>query len=296
MSSNRITIFGDYMLDIFIQACGKKEININGCIPSFLIKRYEYMPGGAGTVARLLISAKLSVNCVGLIGDDWAGRLLHNMLTNNNKQKYLFKEEHIDTRIRLYIIDAKGPFIRLDIEGPNKNVTSELIGENMKKVKINTDILAILDFNKGCGDCSNMKVKSSRYMVASIKHRGIRNYLKADILVINVEEHIENKKDITKKDIVSVTNNIRGQGYLGELIVTCGSFGLYYESFDGKLYHFPSKAKCVKNTIGCGDTFVAELLLGLNSKESILDSVSRGVYYSGLAAEYQGIALPILPN
>lgn len=295
-NDNSIVVLGDFMLDCFIQVFKKSNVNINGKMPIFLVRKYNYMPGGAGTVARLLISRGLRVNCIGLIGNDWAGLLLLNALSTKNYQKYLFME-HINTRVRTYISDEERPFIRLDIEGPDKNTTFELIKKNMINVKIITDILAIDDFNKGCGNDYSTVVRAKKYTIVSVKNKNIDNYLNANILIVNAMEQIGCKKEkINEEDILRVINNVRKHGYLNELIVTCGSHGLYYESSDNKLYYFPSIAKHIKNPIGCGDTFVAGLLLGLANNEAILYSVSIGVYYAGFAAEYPGIALTTLSN
>lgn len=297
INSKNIVIWGDFMLDIVVKVSSKSDVNINGIIPTFLVKKYNYMAGGAGTVARLLISTGSFVNCIGLIGDDWAGLLLHKILSKKNKQEYLFVE-HTNTRVRIYVDDEKRLFMRFDIEGADKNTTYKLLKKNIANSVISTDILAILDYNKGCLDYySSSKIKAKKYTIASVKHKNIVNYLDADILVVNAKEQIDAKnknRKIKERDIYYIISNIRKRKYINELIITCGSQGLYYESSEGKLYYFPPTANHVENTIGCGDTFIAGLLLGLHKNESILDSVSMGSYYAGLAAGYEGIAMPML--
>jgi bifunctional ADP-heptose synthase (sugar kinase/adenylyltransferase) len=292
-----VIIIGDYMLDIVLSSSSQRKITQAQGLPSFVVSACECLPGGAGTVSRLLISADVRVECVGIVGDDWAGTLVKKLLTINNKKKqhYLFKEAGTKTRVRAYLCDAKQPFVRIDQEGPTKKRTQELIRHNLRGKTFRAGILGICDFGKGGGSLYDCLIEASTIVVASTKSSNVEKYRNVDILIVNAKEQcIGPVNNLNERQIRNLIATIRSQGFLRDLIITDGKAGVFYSRTSQGLFHIKARPRRVRNTVGCGDTFFAALLLGLNQKETIMTSVLKGVYFSTLAAGHPSIALPAL--
>lgn len=296
-----VIVLGDYMLDIVLRSSRATKSTIEW--PAFsLVSTYEALPGGAGTVSRLLISAGLTVACIGIVGDDWAGRSLKRLLTARNmKQPHLFQQPRTNTRVRVYLCDARGrPFLRVDQEGLPMKDTEKTLSHKITGLRPRGRILAISDFGKGCANAREWLSWSSRnveLVVASTKTRNIHRYRDVDILIVNGKEQFSSRDECLKeRDIRSFVGLVRSQGFAGDLIITNGKCGLSCSTKNHQLLHLKSKSTGFSNTVGCGDAFFAALLVGISKKESLMKSLLRATYFSALAAAHPTIALPVLPR
>ncbi len=89
LAEQTVLCVGDLMLDEFVYG-EVSRISPEAPTPVIAVKRTELMIGGAGNVARNLVSLGARCIFVGLIGDDDAGRTL---------KKALAKQRRIDARL-----------------------------------------------------------------------------------------------------------------------------------------------------------------------------------------------------
>ena len=78
----RVLVLGDVMLDRYVYGAVTR-MSPEAPIPVLAIERETAMPGGAGNVALNIAALGGSAVLVGLVGDDAAGRELHDLLEQN---------------------------------------------------------------------------------------------------------------------------------------------------------------------------------------------------------------------
>lgn len=279
--ASSVGIIGDYMLDIHFDTVPAEDSNKNKT-EIFKIKNITYYPGGAGTIARLLNSTKMfDVNCIGTIGNDWAGKIIYDYFSSRNTQNFLvFNKNH--TRLRGYLTSDFINKFRIDRDPPASGYC------NIPKLEL--DYIVISDFNYGCNNISleNIIFKLS---IAAINNKNIKKYFFADFLVLNALEQIKGKNQVVAKDVVILTKAIRKNGYKKNIIITNNSDGLYLSLSNNNFYHINALRVNEKNPVGSGDTFVTGLLIGLDKGMSIINAVRVGAYLAGESVKESNIGL-----
>ena len=79
LSTQTVLCVGDLLLDEFVYG-DVSRISPEAATPVIAVKRTELMIGGAGNVARNLVSLGTRCNFVGVVGDDEAGGALRRAL------------------------------------------------------------------------------------------------------------------------------------------------------------------------------------------------------------------------
>src|SRR6266705_853903 len=115
-AQSRVLVVGDVMLDHFIWG-SVSRISPEAPVPVVDFERENFMPGGAANVARNLTALRASVDLLGVIGRDDAGKKLTGLL----EEQHVGCDgllQHFDrtTSIKTRIIAHQQQVVRIDRE------------------------------------------------------------------------------------------------------------------------------------------------------------------------------------
>ena len=147
-ASKRILIAGDVMLDRYWFG-EVNRISPEAPVPIVRVEKRDERLGGAANVARNAVALGLQVGLLGVIGNDEAGDIVENILTQSGIQSYLSRDQAISTIIKLRVIGRQQQLLRIDFEErPTEHVLQD------KLTRFNTliadhDLIILSDYNKG---------------------------------------------------------------------------------------------------------------------------------------------------
>jgi rfaE bifunctional protein kinase chain/domain len=273
-----ILVIGDVMLDEYIWG-NVDRISPEAPVPVVDVIREEYKLGGAGNVAKNLISLGAGkVYLSGVVGFDKAAEILID----------LYKGSGIDVSRIHYIADRKTTLktrilgehqhvVRVDRE--SKCEISEDASRSILNIPSDIDAIIISDYGKGVINKQIMQgvVETKKYIVVDPKKRNFNIYENVDLITPNVKElsegtgyHIINPD----KDIHVAAEILYKKLKCKNVLVTRGSEGMsLFEMYDGghKQFDIPTYAKKVFDVTGAGDSVVAAFTLSrLCTKDSTL--------------------------
>src|SRR5439155_4062617 len=147
----RVLVLGDLMLDQFI--CGRvSRISPEAPVPVVDFERESFMPGGAANVARNLAMLKASVDLLGVIGRDDAGKKLTSLLQEHQVGcDGLLQHFDRATSIKTRVIAHQQQVVRIDRE-TREELDEMAVGrllEIIAKKLTSADGVIVGDYGKG---------------------------------------------------------------------------------------------------------------------------------------------------
>jgi len=270
LADQTVLCIGDLMLDEFVYG-DVSRISPEAPAPVIAVKRSEVMIGGAGNVARNLVS--LGVRCifVGVVGDDDAGLALtealsaeplveFHLVTDTERQttrKVRFVSEHFSTHLLRADWEAAAPV--------DKKTEDTLIAHALKAMpKAGAVILS--DYAKGTLsarvvraviDAANALKKP---VVVDPKGRDYSVYRGATIITPNRQELADatHTSATTDEEIVVAATALAEAVDAGAVLVTRSEEGMTLVSVGAEV-HVPAYPVRVRDVSGAGDTVVAVL-------------------------------------
>ena len=148
-SDIKVLVVGDFMLDHYITGYSDR-MSPEAPVPVLLPKEEYSVPGGAGNVALNLNSMGVQVSCIGVIGNDMAGKTLIELLSNNgiDVSSFINADKH-QTTLKKRIYCDKKQVLRIDKEKVLNSSYNEKINSLIKDKIKDCDILILSDYNKG---------------------------------------------------------------------------------------------------------------------------------------------------
>lgn len=178
--------------------------------------------------------------------------------------------EHI-TKTRYVHDQTNHMFIRVDTDH-----TIDPLDEYLLDFEFNYKLIVISDYNKGfLSESSIEKICSKHPNVFLDTKKKLGSWAnKAKIIKINNFEYERSRENITAE----LENKI---------ICTKGGDGCAYQ---GKIY--PTKRIEVKDTSGCGDTFLAGLVVKYSETNDIIESIAFANHCASEVAQHKGVTVP----
>ena len=267
----RILVFGDYMVDKYINGIVKR-ISPEAPVPVIEVKEESLKLGGAGNVINNIISLGGKVRVIGCVGKDLAGNFIKKSFNNDNIDiKYFKQYSEIETIIKTRVISKNQQFLRIDEESKK-----DILDKYKKYIKNNIDdifkeinVLIISDYAKGAvtKDISQLlikhAVKNKIKVIVDPKGYDYTKYKGATLITPNTKEI----NDIYNGNVNS-ENDIQKYGYdlikninIEYLILTRSEKGITIIDNKGNKTDLPAVAKEVIDVSGAGDTVVSTIAL-----------------------------------
>ena len=270
LADQAVLCIGDLMLDEFVYG---EVSRVSPEAPAMVVavKRSELMIGGAGNVARNLVSLGARCIFVGVVGDDEAGRALQAALLNEPRiefhlvvdtarqttRKVRFVSEHHSTHLLRADWEAAGPV--------DAKAEDSLIG-HVREALPRVGAVVLSDYAKGT--LSPRVVRAvieaatalGKPVVVDPKGRDYSIYRGATLITPNRQELAEATHSAAASDdeIVAAAAGLADAVEAQAVLVTRSEAGMTLVC-DGTAVHVPAYPVRVRDVSGAGDTVVAVL-------------------------------------
>jgi len=274
LAKQSVLCVGDLMLDEFVYG-EVSRISPEAPTPVIAVKRAELMIGGAGNVARNLVSLGTSCIFVGVVGDDDAGRALADALAaqpqiefnlvieaaRQTTRKVRFVSEHFSTHLLRADWEVAAP-----IDAASED---ELIGRVVEAIP-RAGAVVLSDYAKGALtprvvraviDAANALGKP---VVVDPKGRDYSIYRGATLITPNRQELADatHAPARTDDEIADAAAALRDALEAQAVLVTRSEAGMTLVD-EGGAVHVPAYPVRVRDVSGAGDTVVAVLAVML---------------------------------
>ena len=270
LSEQTVLCIGDLMLDEFVYG-EVTRISPEAPTPVIAVKRSELMVGGAGNVARNLVSLGTRCIFVGVVGDDDAGSALTEALgthpliefhlvvdaARQTTRKVRFVSEHHSTHLLRADWEAAAP-----VDAGSEDA---LIGHAIKAMP-RVGAVVLSDYAKGALtprviraviDAAN---RLGKPVVVDPKGRDYSIYRDATLITPNRQELADATRSVARSDdeVASAATALRDVLKAQAVLVTRSEAGMTLVG-EGAPVHVPAYPVRVRDVSGAGDTVVAVL-------------------------------------
>lgn len=270
LTRQTVLCVGDLMLDEFVYG-EVSRISPEAPTPVIAVKRAELMIGGAGNVARNLVSLGTRCIFVGVVGDDDAGRALAAALkayplvdfdlvvdaARQTTRKVRFVSEHFSTHLLRADWEVVGP-----VDAASEDALIGHVAEAMPRA----DAVVLSDYAKGALTPRVIRAvidaasKLRKPVVVDPKGRDYGVYRGATLITPNRQELAEatHMPAQTDDEIADAAAGLRDALDADAVLVTRSEAGMTLVN-DGGAVHVPAYPVRVRDVSGAGDTVVAVL-------------------------------------
>jgi rfaE bifunctional protein kinase chain/domain len=293
LKSPRILVVGDVMLDRYWFG-DVSRISPEAPVPVVRIERREERLGGAANVARNAAALSADTGLLGVVGDDEAGNVVNQLLTDLRISSYLNRDASISTIIKLRVIGRQQQLLRIDFENPPTDTVLRDKLTQFNALAPQYDVIVLSDYAKGSLVNVAEMIASARKLgkptLVDPKGDDFSRYKGASILTPNKSElrHIvgswKSEEQLTEK-----AQQLRASLELKALLLTRSEEGmtLYTEQ---QVMHVPTMAREVFDVSGAGDTVIATMATMLGLGMPIAEAVTIANRAGGIVVGKLGTA------
>jgi D-beta-D-heptose 7-phosphate kinase / D-beta-D-heptose 1-phosphate adenosyltransferase len=295
----RILVVGDVMLDRFLYA-RVSRISPEAPVPVLAVEREAESLGGAGNVARNIVSLGGRATLIGGKGPDAAGaRLVELIAREPGIENALVTSPTARTTEKIRYIAEHQQMMRADMEAPWPVGDGNTILAAARAAIANHDALVISDYAKDFLSpalvAELIALARSHHKPVIVDPKGMRlsQYDGATVITPNRHEASAATVMATGNDEAAAAAAQRLLDALPKLeaaLITRGSAGMTLLVRGKDALHIPAHAREVFDVSGAGDTVVAALALALASKSGWEDAVRLANSAAGIAVTKVGTA------
>ena len=293
LKSPRILVVGDVMLDRYWFG-EVSRISPEAPVPVVRVERREERLGGAANVARNAVALGAHTGLLGVVGQDEAGDIVQQLVTELGVSSYLNRDAYNPTIIKLRVIGRQQQLLRIDFEQPPGDAVLRDKLTQFNALLPEYEIIVLSDYAKGSLVNVTHMIEAARRLNKKIlvdpKGEDFARYKGASILTPNKTElrHIvgswKSEEELTVK-----AQNMRADLELEALLLTRSEEGMsLYTEHD--VLHIPTVAREVYDVSGAGDTVIATLATMLGAGIPLPDAVAIANRAGGIVVGKLGTA------
>jgi rfaE bifunctional protein kinase chain/domain len=281
INSLNIAVIGDFCLDAYWLADMQKSV-LSRETPHFPLPviSERYSPGAAGNVARCVKTlSPSSVKAIGIIGDDWRGKILKGLLDREDintdgifVQKDIFTNAYIKP-VRKGISDVAYEDPRIDFENYN-NISKQAEDKIIDYLDKQADLDALLVCDQMICGCITDRVRNK---ITSMAKQGLfviadsRNNISKYKYAFIKPNDFEAKKAAGKQDEEKAAI-ILSEMTKKPVIVTLGERGCL-TAVNGKINYVEAvETTGAIDIVGAGDAFMSAFALAYKATEDLVFS------------------------
>lgn len=263
----KVLVIGDLMLDEYIIGVAER-ISPEAPVPVILCERKSYGAGGAANTALNLLSLGVQVAICGVVGDDWAGEKLRQILNESGVDiTGVLIDPNRPTTLKTRIVAQTQQVARIDVESRtllNGTMETSLRGI-AKELGRECDAIVVSDYAKGVVTPSLIsglkELKGKILLTAGPKPVNIAHFSGFDYISLNRSEAMASAGGTGSVEEAGklLSRQLEVEG----LVITLGSEGCALFSGGEQLALIPALMVQVYDVAGAGDTFLSALTLGL---------------------------------
>jgi rfaE bifunctional protein kinase chain/domain len=289
----KMLIVGDVMLDRYWFG-EVSRISPEAPVPIVRIEKREERLGGAANVARNLVALGMQAGLLGVIGQDEAGNIVENLLSESGIQSYLKRDQAISTIIKLRVIGRQQQLLRIDFE---EKPTEPVLRDKLSRFNAlidDYDVIVLSDYAKGSlVNVATMIAAAKgvgKLILVDPKGSDFSRYAGATILTPNKSEMKQvigewsSEADLTEK-----AQTLRQKLDLEALLLTRSEEGMTLYTAT-EVTHVPAMAREVFDVSGAGDTVIATMAAMLAEGKSMQEAVQIANRAGGIVVGKLGTA------
>ncbi len=293
----RILVVGDVMLDRFIYG-RVSRISPEAPVPVLSVGREMETLGGAGNVARNIVSLGGRATLIGGKGDDPAGAGLERLLSREpDIANALFTMKGARTTEKIRYIADQQQVMRADLEAPWPDGESEKVLTAARDAIGDHDVLVISDYAKGflspalLAGLIRLARERGKPVIADPKGRDLTRYDGATLITPNKREAAAGMAvESDAAAAMAAERLLEGLPKTDAILITRGSSGLSLTGRGRATLHIAARPREVFDVSGAGDTVVAALALALASGASLENAARLANIAAGIAVTMVGTA------
>lgn len=289
----RLLVVGDVMLDRYWFG-EVNRISPEAPVPVVRVERREERLGGAANVARNAVALGAQAGLLGVVGQDEAGDVVNQLLTESGIDSYLNRDRAIPTIIKLRVIGRQQQLLRIDFENPPTDTVLRDKLTQYNALLPEYDVVVLSDYAKGSLVNVAQMITSGRQagkrILVDPKGDDFTRYKGASILTPNkaeLRQVVGSWK--SEEELTTKAQSLRAELDLEALLLTRSEEGmsLYTAS---EVIHIPTIAREVYDVSGAGDTVIATLATMLGAGVPLAESVTIANHAGGIVVGKLGTA------
>ena len=262
IQDKKILVIGDLILDRYWFG-DVSRISPEAPVPVVRVVKKEDRLGGAGNVARNVISLGAQATLTGIVGVDEGGEKIQRLADEVGINTALSLDQQINTTLKMRILGRKQQMLRVDFEHePTEHSLKDLYA-NLEELIPAHDIVVLSDYAKGVlkhvDSIINVAKQHGLQVLVDPKGDNYQAYMHANLLTPN---QLEMSQAVgpwnTEEELYEKAQMLRGQLQLEALLVTRSEKGMTLFSDDGA-HHVNAQAQEVFDVSGAGDTVLATM-------------------------------------
>jgi len=297
----KILVVGDIILDEFVW--GKvSRISPEAPVPIVEVTKESIMFGGAANVLQNIRALGGEALLLGVIGDDYNGEKLVEMLKTDGYNTDGIIIDHLrPTSIKTRVIAQHQQIVRFDRETNEElsGKTYRAVIDFLKSKIAGFDAVIISDYGKGLitkGIISHLlefKKNSGIIILVDPKIRNFRFYKGVTVITPNQKEAEEASgfKINSAKTLARVGAYLLKRYQTNAILITRGEHGMSLFQKDSGIRHIPTIAKEVYDVTGAGDTVISTLSLSLAVNASWMDACTISNHAAGIVVGKLGTVI-----
>jgi D-beta-D-heptose 7-phosphate kinase/D-beta-D-heptose 1-phosphate adenosyltransferase len=278
LSNQTVLCVGDLMLDEFVYG-EVSRISPEAPTPVIACKRSELMVGGAGNVARNLVSLGIRCVFVGVVGSDEAGRALTEALSTHPLIDYnlvIDGSRQTTRKVRFVSEHHSMHMLRADWEnaGPVGRASEDALIGHVLEAMPRVGAVVLSDYAKGALTPRVVRAviaaanDAGKPVIVDPKGRDYSIYAGATLITPNRQELADAAHRAANSDaeIAAAAGELRQALAARAVLVTRSEDGMTLVG-EGDPVHVPAYPVRVRDVSGAGDTVVAVLaaMLAMNA-------------------------------
>eukprot|EP00828_Plagiopyla_frontata_P009439 TRINITY_DN14860_c0_g1_i1.p1 TRINITY_DN14860_c0_g1~~TRINITY_DN14860_c0_g1_i1.p1 ORF type:complete len:323 (-),score=98.23 TRINITY_DN14860_c0_g1_i1:85-1053(-) len=268
LKGKKVMIVGDLMLDHYMIG-DVERISPEAPVPVVRVERESSLLGGAGNVARNIVSLGGKALLVSAVGTDEDGQKLDKLCRDAGIKTKLIRDPARPTTKKTRIIAANQQVVRVDQELAvplQRDETRELI-DYLRGVIAGYPVVVLSDYGKGfiCEEFMKRfmalveECDSRPLVLVDPKTVNYDLYQCVDLLTPNTKEAGEGAGlPVRSQDtVIRAGRALFDRLQCNNLLITMGGDGMALFEGDDSVKHIPTFARKVFDVTGAGDTVIA---------------------------------------
>lgn len=300
----KVMVLGDVMLDKYIIG-NTRRISPEAPVPVLNIEKEYYSLGGAANVAENINTLGGRASLIGLIGADFEGDFLKDLLSQRGIIWYGLVTER-PTTLKTRICTDQQQLLRIDREDTSDlspDIEKALLARIERALsEIQPEVIVISDYLKGAINkkiiqYTLQKKESNIPVLVDPKGNDIDKYKGVTLIKPNLREAealLGNKHFKSLSDIEQGARELCQRTEARYAFITLGKNGLVVGS-DDESFHVPAVYREVFDITGAGDAVIAVLALALHVCKELHWLGTFAVHAGSLAVGKRGTS-PITVN
>lgn len=295
----RVLVVGDLMLDEY-RLGEVARISPEAPVPIVRVHEERFELGGAGNVARNLVSLGARAELVGTIGVDREGALLQaRAVAIGLSTLGLIESTQRPTTHKLRVVARAQQMLRLDREADSPLTPTERgrVEQAILERLDSCDAVVLVDYDKGlfADGLARMVIEAARargLVVAADPKREIQRFRGATLVKPNLAEAcaaVGGRGDDFESR-VRLLEKLRSTLAGAEIVVTRGAEGISALGADGRAFDVPARRLAVYDVQGAGDTSMAALVSCRTAGASLREACVVANAAAGVAISKVGTA------